>query len=114
MVGFCFGGAVTWRVAAATPELRAAVPFYGVPVQAAEVPEIRAAVLAIYAGRDDRVNRNIPEIEAAMQRSGKTFRKIVYPGVEHAFYNDTGERYNAEAAKAAWGETLAWFARYLA
>ena len=114
MVGFCFGGGVTWRVAAQLPELRAAVPFYGVPVPEADVPGIGAAVLAIYAGRDDRINRNIPAIEAAMARNGKTFRKIVYPGVDHAFHNDSGARYNAEAAKAAWSETLAWFGRYLA
>ena len=113
MVGFCFGGAVTWRVAAANPDLRAAVPFYGVPVQTAEVPGIGAAVLAIYAGRDDRINQNIPAIEAAMQKNGKPFRKIVYPNVDHAFHNDTGERYNAGAAKAAWGEALAWFGKYL-
>lgn len=113
MVGFCFGGGVTWRVTAAVPELRAAVPFYGVPVQAGDVPRINAAVLAIYAGRDDRINQTAPAIEAAMQQNGKTFRKIVYPDVEHAFHNDTGARYNAEAARAAWEQTLAWFARTL-
>lgn len=113
MVGFCFGGAVTWRVAAAVPDLRAAVPFYGVPVQEGEVSGIGAAVLAIYAGRDERINQNIPAIEAAMQKHGKTFRKIVVPNVDHAFHNDTGERYSAAAAKAAWGEALAWFGKYL-
>jgi carboxymethylenebutenolidase len=114
MVGFCFGGAVTWRVAAAVRDLRAAVPFYGVPVQEADVGGIGAAVLAIYAAKDERINKNIPAIEAAMQKHGKTFSKIVYPGVDHAFHNDAGARYNAAAAKAAWGETLAWFGRYLA
>ncbi|TMG71534.1 MAG: dienelactone hydrolase family protein, partial [Betaproteobacteria bacterium] len=62
MTGFCFGGAVTWRVAAAVPDLRAAVPFYGVPVQESDVPKIGAAVLAIYGGLDDRINQNIPAI----------------------------------------------------
>ena len=114
MTGFCFGGAVTWRVAAGVPDLRAAVPFYGVPVQEGEVPGIGAAVLAIYGGLDDRINQNIPAIESAMQKHGKTFRKIVYPNVNHAFHNDTGDRYNAGAAKAAWSETLAWFGKYLA
>jgi carboxymethylenebutenolidase len=114
MVGFCFGGGVTWRVAAAMPELRAAVPFYGIPVSDAEVPAIGAAVLAIYAGRDERINQHIPAIEAAMARNGKTFRKIVYPGVDHAFHNDSGPRYDPDAAKAAWGEALAWFGKYLA
>ena len=113
MTGFCFGGAVTWHVAAAMPDLRAAVPFYGVPVQESDVGGIGAAVLAIYAGRDQRINRSIPAIEAAMQEHGKTFRKIVVPGVDHAFHNDTGARYNAAAAKAAWGEALAWFGKYL-
>jgi carboxymethylenebutenolidase len=114
MTGFCFGGAVTWRVAAGVPDLRAAVPFYGVPVQEGDVPGIGAAVLAIYGGLDDRINQNIPAIDAAMGKHGKTFRKIVYPNVDHAFHNDTGARYNAAAAKAAWGEALAWFAKYLA
>ncbi len=114
MVGFCFGGAVTWRVAAGLRELRAAVPFYGIPVPEGEVPGIGAAVLAIYAGRDDRINQNIPAIESAMAKNGKTFRKIVYPNVGHAFHNDSGTRYDAQAAKAAWGETLAWFGKYLA
>jgi len=113
MTGFCFGGGVTWRVAAGVPDMKAAVPFYGVPVQEPDVPGIGAAVLAIYAGLDDRINQSIPAIEAAMQKHGKTFRKIVYPNVNHAFHNDTGERYNAAAAKAAWGEALAWFGKYL-
>jgi carboxymethylenebutenolidase len=77
------------------------------------VPKLRAAVLAIHAGRDTRINANIPAIEAAMRDNGKAFRTVVYPDVDHAFHNDTGERYNAAAAKAAWDETLAWFARYL-
>jgi carboxymethylenebutenolidase len=113
MTGFCFGGAVTWRVAAGVPEVRAAVPFYGVPVQAADVPKIRAAVLAIYADRDERINANIPAIESAMKENGKTFRKIVYSNSDHAFHNDTGARFNPVAAKAAWEEALDWFDKYL-
>ena len=113
MTGFCFGGGVTWRVIAGVPEIRAAVPFYGLPVAAAEVPKINAAVLAIYAGRDSRMNANIPAIEAAMQQNHKTFRKIVYADVDHAFHNDTGDRYAAVAAKAAWDEALDWFDKYL-
>ncbi len=114
MTGFCFGGGMTWRGAAALPDLRAAVPFYGPPIEVDRVPAIQAAVLAIYAGEDERINKAIPAIEDAMRRHGKTLRTIVYPGTQHAFHNDTRERYDATAARAAWAETLAWFARYLA
>jgi carboxymethylenebutenolidase len=114
MTGFCFGGGMTWRVAAALPELRAAVPFYGMPIDVAEIPKIQAAVLAIYAEQDDRINQAVPAVEKAMTDARKTFKKIIYPGTQHAFHNDTRERYAPDAAKAAWGETLAWFGQHLA
>jgi carboxymethylenebutenolidase len=113
MVGFCYGGGVTWRVATKTPDLRAAVPFYGSAPQVVDVPGIQAAVLAIYAEQDQRINASIPEIEAAMQQNNKTFEKVIYPGVNHAFHNDTGPRYNREQATAAWSRTLAWFDQYV-
>jgi len=113
MVGFCFGGGMTWRVATKLPELKAAVPFYGTPAAAEDVPSIQAAVLAVYAGNDERINQNIPTIEAAMLENGKVFEKEIYPGVDHAFHNDTRERYNAAAAQAAWARALAWFDQHL-
>jgi carboxymethylenebutenolidase len=82
-----------------------------VPVE--QVPAIAAPVLAIYAERDERINQTIPTIEAAMQENGKTFEKVIYPAVDHAFHNDTGARYNAEASQDAWARTLEWFGRYL-
>jgi carboxymethylenebutenolidase len=113
MVGFCFGGGVTWLVAAGLPELRAAVPFYGPPPPADQVPNISAAVLAIYAGRDSRITGTAESIKAAMDQAGKTFKQITYPDVDHAFHNDTGTRYSAEAAQQAWSETLAWFGQHV-
>jgi carboxymethylenebutenolidase len=113
MVGFCFGGGVTWLVATRMPELKAAVPYYGPPPAVEDVPNIQAAVLAIYGGNDQRINASIPTMEAAMAENGKIFETIVYPGADHAFNNDTGSRYNAEAAQDAWARTLEWFGRYL-
>ena len=114
MVGFCFGGGVTWRVAIGLADVRAAVPFYGPHPDPAEVGAIQGAVLAIYAGNDERINQSIPAIEAAMQAGGKVYEKVVYPGVDHAFHNDTGTRYNAEAASDGWARTLDWLDHYLA
>jgi len=113
MTGFCFGGGVTWRVAVGLPELRAAVPFYGPPPSADEVSAINAAVLAMYAERDSRITSTAATMETAMQQAGKTFEKVIYPNTDHAFFNDTGTRYNAEAAQDAWAKMLAWFDRYL-
>jgi len=113
MVGFCFGGGVTWLMATRMPELRAAVPFYGPHPPVEDVPNIQAAVLGIYAGNDQRINQGIPPIEEAMAQNGKIYEKVIYPGTDHAFHNDTGSRYNPEAATDAWRRTLEWFERYV-
>jgi len=63
MVGFCFGGGVTWRCATQIPELKAAVPFYGPNPPIEDVPNIKAAVLAIYGQLDTRIDQGIPAIE---------------------------------------------------
>jgi carboxymethylenebutenolidase len=113
MNGFCFGGGVTWQVAVHMPELLAAVPFYGPHPDPSDVPNIQAAVLGIYGGRDNRINSGIPAIEEAMKANNKIYEKIIYPDADHAFHNDTGARYNPEAARDAWGRTLAWFEQYV-
>jgi carboxymethylenebutenolidase len=113
MTGFCFGGGVTWLVATQMPELLAAIPFYGPHPPLEDVPNIRAAILAIYGELDSRIDAGIPEIEQAMVANNKTFEKIIYPNADHAFHNDTGSRYNPDAAKDAWQRTLAWFDKYV-
>jgi carboxymethylenebutenolidase len=113
MTGFCFGGGVTWRVATQMPELLAAVPFYGPHPPLEDVPNIRAAVLAIYGELDSRINSGIPAIEQAMAENNKIYEKMIYQGADHAFHNDTGQRYHPEAAKDAWERTLAWFEQYV-
>jgi carboxymethylenebutenolidase len=91
------------------PELLAAVPFYGPHPPLEDVPNIQAAVLAIYGELDLRINSGIPAIEQAMIENGKIYEKLVYQGADHAFHNDTGPRYQPEAARDAWERTLAWF-----
>jgi len=113
MTGFCFGGGVTWQVATQMPELLAALPFYGPAPEVEDVPNIRAAILAIYGELDSRINSGIPKIEQAMLENNKIYEKIIYPNADHAFHNDTGPRYNPEAAKDAWARTLAWFEKYV-
>jgi len=112
-MGFCFGGGMVWRLATANPDLRAAVPFYGANPPIADVARIKAAVLAIYGELDSRINAGIPEVREAMQNARIVHEIVIFPGAQHAFFNDTWERYNDAAARAAWDRTLAWFDRYL-
>ena len=113
MTGFCFGGGVTWQVAVNMPELLAAIPYYGPHPLASDVSKINAAVFAVYGEQDSRINSGIPAIEEAMAANNKIYEKMIYPNAGHAFNNDTGSRYNYEAAQDAWMRSLAWFEQYV-
>ena len=113
MIGFCFGGGITWRVATALPDLDAAVPFYGPAPDLAAVPDIQAAVLGVYAELDERIGAGVPDLEAALEAAGTNYQLNTYPGVNHAFHNDTGGRYDEEQATKAWEDALAWFAAHV-
>ncbi len=115
VTGFCFGGAMTWLLLASDePRLSAAVPFYGPLPDDADLSGSRAAVLAIYAERDDRVNATRDEAKTALERAGLEHEIVTFPGVDHAFFNDTGPRYDAGAAAEAYRRVLDWFGRHLA
>jgi carboxymethylenebutenolidase len=109
-VGFCFGGLMVNRLAVASGELDAGVAYYGRQVPAAQVPNIKAALLLHYAEKDDGVNAGIAAYEAALKANNKKYTLHTYPGTQHAFNNDTGAaRYNKAAADLAWGRTVAFF-----
>jgi carboxymethylenebutenolidase len=108
-MGFCWGGGVTNQVAVHAPDLAAAVPFYGMQPAAEDVPKIKAAMLIHYAGDDARIDAGIPAFEAALKKAGVNYRIYVYPGAQHSFFNNTGPRYNKEAAELAWQRTLAFY-----
>jgi carboxymethylenebutenolidase len=77
------------------------------------VPNIKAAVMAMYGETAARINAGIPAIEEAMKKNSKTFEKMIYPGAGHAFHNDTGRAYHPQAAEDAWKRMLEWFAKYV-
>ena len=108
--GFCWGGAMTNQVAVNSPDLDAAVPYYGRPPADADVEKIKAPLMAHFAGNDDFINPGIPAFEEALKKYHKEYQIFMYPGAQHAFNNDSNkERYNAEAAKLAWGRTIGFF-----
>jgi len=112
--GFCWGGAMTNHVAVNAPDLDAAVPYYGSQPTAEEVKKIKAPLLLHYAGNDERIDKGIPDFEAALKKEKIEYQLFMYEGAQHAFNNDTNpERYNKEAADLAWKRTIEFFNKKL-
>jgi carboxymethylenebutenolidase len=113
-IGFCFGGGMVWRLLNGAPtELVAAVPFYGPAPSDPTFANTRAAVLGVFAEKDNRVNAGRDALEAALTARGLPHELVTVPGVDHAFFNDTGQRYNPTAAGEVYRRVLAWFGQYL-
>ena len=114
-VGFCFGGGMVWSLlAAGEPLLAAAAPFYGpLPDGADFAGSPNAAVLGVYAEQDQRVNATRERAAEALETARLTHEIVTFPNAGHAFFNDTGPRYNATAAAAAYQKLLDWFGSHL-
>lgn len=115
-IGFCFGGGMVWSVLAAGTALKAAVPFYGpAPSNLDGLASTRAAVFAVYAEQDSFVTPSASRVEDRLKQSGTTYKVMVYPGVQHAFHNDTNAaRYAPAVSQQAWVATIDWLQQYLA
>jgi carboxymethylenebutenolidase len=115
LVGFCWGGEMTFAAATQIPTLTAAVVYYGrSPDPLDLVKNIRAPIMAHYGEKDPGVNKGINDTVAAMKKYNKMFDHKIYPGAQHAFNNDTNkERYDAAAAKEAWERTLGFLRQHM-
>ena len=115
VTGFCFGGGMTWLLLASRESrLAAAVPFYGPFPENGSLAGAKAAVLGVYAELDSRVNATRATARAALRKAGLRHQIVTFRGVDHAFFNPTGSRYDAAAASAAYRRMLNWFSRYVA
>lgn len=115
VVGFCFGGFMANTLAARLPEIvKAAVPYYGGQLPAAEAAKIKGALLLHYAELDTRVNAGWPAYEEALKKAGVDYEAHFYPGVNHGFHNDTTPRYDEKAAQLSWTRTVEFFRKKLA
>jgi carboxymethylenebutenolidase len=114
VIGFCFGGGLTWRLlGSGEPELAAAVPFYGPLPDNPDFSGAKAAVLAFYGALDTRVTSLQGAAKEALDKAGLVNDLVVEPNADHAFFNDTGPRYQPDAAADAWKRLQDWFAKYL-
>ena len=86
VMGFCWGGARTWDAANTIDNIAIAMPFYGTGPSTDEgVQGIEAPVYGFYGGDDARVNATIEPTRALMDKHGKKFEPVIYPGAGHAF-----------------------------
>ncbi|GAA4346616.1 dienelactone hydrolase family protein [Variovorax defluvii] len=112
IVGYCWGGLLTWRAAADVSGLSAAAPYYGggmtTPEESARAPKV--PVLAHFGNNDhwipldtvEAFKKAHPEVEVHVYECG------------HGFNCDQRGSYDAGAAKLARERTLAFFAKHLA
>ena len=108
--GFSWGGAMTGQVAVNSPELDAAVPYYGRQPATEDVVKINAPIMAHYAETDPGINAGIAAFEEELKKHNKDFQIFIYDGTAHGFNNDTNpQRYHPEAAKLAWDRTVGFF-----
>ena len=112
-MGFCFGGGMVWRLlAAGEARVAAAAPFYGPFPENGDLGRAKAAVLGIYGGLDARVGATRPAARAALRKAGLKHHLVVFQQADHAFFNDTGPRFNPPAAAEANRRVIEWFDRY--
>ncbi len=112
-VGFCYGGGMVHFLSTRLPELAAGVPFYGNHPATGEAAKVKAPLLIHFAGVDERINASWPAYEAALKAAGARYTAHQYDGTQHGFNNDTTPRFDAAAAKLAWGRTLTFFNQHL-
>jgi carboxymethylenebutenolidase len=115
IVGFCWGGATSFAHAIASPRLGASVVYYGGSPATEQLSSIRAPVLGLYGGADQRVNATIPAAEAAMKAMNRTYEPHIFDGAGHGFLRaqDGNEGRNLAATREAWPLTVQWFRRHL-
>ncbi len=108
VVGYCWGGGISFSYATQQPDLDAAVVYYGTSPTTDTLGRVQAPVLGLYGGSDARVNATVPAAEAELKRLGKRFETETYAGAGHAFLRQQSGQSGANlaATEKAWPRTI--------
>jgi carboxymethylenebutenolidase len=101
-------GVAAARGARAAPRRRGAV-LRALPRGRRPEPRAAGAVLAVYGGRDDRVLAIREAAAAALKAADLRHELLTFTEADHAFLNDTGNRFNPPAAEEAWRRVIGRF-----
>jgi carboxymethylenebutenolidase len=114
VVGFCMGGALTVLAAMYVPEANACSSWYGFPPEeAGDVRTIRTPLQLHLAERDQSFTPEAARALLAKLKEGNVPHEAYWYDAGHAFFNEKGPNYNAEAAKLAWDRTVSFFEKHL-
>jgi carboxymethylenebutenolidase len=111
-IGWCFGGKWSLELALATPDIDAAVVYYGhVTTDEKRLSALKAPLLGIFGNLDKGIAPSmVNDFEAALKKSGARATILRYDA-EHAFANPSNARYDAVSAEKAWAEARRFLAR---
>ena len=123
IVGFCFGGRVSYLAACNVSDLKATVVYYGGRIMGAlgdgaspfeQTSKITSPVLGLFGEEDQNPSpEDVAKIDAELTRLGKDHEFHTYPGCGHGFNCNGRSSYRPESARDAWGKAMAWFDKYL-
>ena len=124
IVGFCFGGRVSYLAACNIPDLKAASVFYGGgilesrggsgPSPLEQTANITSPVLGLFGAEDQNPSpANVATIEAELNKENKTYEFHMYPGCGHGFHCGDRSSYRPQSARDGWAKSIAWFKKYL-
>lgn len=115
IVGFCWGGGISFAHAAHAPSLGASVVYYGVSPGTDDLRRVRAPVLGLYGENDARVDATIPAADSVLLPLGRTYVHKILAGAGHGFLRQQAgmSGANMRATRAAWPATIGWFRKYL-
>src|SRR5256884_755544 len=105
VVGFCMGGQLALFAATLNPSIAATVNFYGVhPNVKPDYAKLSGPVLGLFGEKDGFVSPEVARgVEAAIKKADKQVEIKIYPGRDHAFFNDENKAaYDKADADDAW------------
>jgi len=108
-IGFCWGGARSFRYAGMNPKLKAAVVCYGSAPDSSLMRGMRARVLGVYGEDDARINAALPDVERQMKAAGASFRHEIYPGTGHGFLKPGRKGSDGPQVDRAWKDVLDFY-----
>lgn len=86
VMGFCWGGSQTFRIATNNTDIKAALVCYGTGPAEEDIKRIKTPVYGFYGGNDNRVNATIDDSKAQMAKYDKSYEPIIYSGAGHGFF----------------------------